>query len=171
MISSDLKNKLKSVGIFKEGVFDLKSGDISNHYFDIRKAYGNPELINQIVDSFSKKIKEEGIEYSSIACSGYGGIPLGVALSLKENKKLSLVRESVKQHGTQNQIEGYIPVESDKVLIVDDVYSSGTSIRKTMEGLSSVNIVSGIVFLDRQEKEKSFSFPIYSIVNSTELLS
>lgn len=144
----NLLEKLKESGVIKEGDFVLKGGEKSNLYFDIKKAYGNPTLFKEILSEVSKLIPKEA---TCIAGSGNGGIPLATALSLETNKKLSIVRDVEKNHGTRQMIDGYIPQDSDKVVVVDDVLTSGTSLRNTIKNLGDVTIIKCVVILKRGE--------------------
>jgi orotate phosphoribosyltransferase len=148
-----MKNLLKEferIGAIKKGDFILKSGEKSNIYFDIKKAYGNPEIFKKIVLEISALIP---VGVTCIAGSGNGGIPLATAVSLNLNKKLSIVRDVVKNHGTKDMIDGYKPNKSDKVVIVDDVLTSGTSIRNTIKNLGDTQILKCAVILKRGEPE------------------
>ena len=102
----NLLEKLKEIGAIKGGDFVLKGGEKSTVYFDIKKAYGDPDVFKEIVSEVLKLIPEET---TCIAGSGNGGIPLAVALSLEMNKKLSIVRDVEKNHGTKQMVDGHIP--------------------------------------------------------------
>ncbi len=116
----------------------------------IKKAYGNPIVFKEIVSEVLKLIPDEA---TCIAGSGNGGIPLATALSLGTNKKLSIVRDVEKNHGTKEMIDGHIPNVSDKIVIVDDVLTSGTSLRNTIKNLGDSTIIKCIVILKRGEAQ------------------
>jgi len=147
-MAKSLIQKLQDLEIITQGYFVLKSGEISDHYVDMRKAYGHPELLSEISNNLIEKIPSDA---TCIACSGLGGISLGTALSNKTNLSLTLVRDKPKDHGDLKIIEGYHPTPDDKIIIVDDVFSSGTSVKRTMENLavSNLNVIKIIVILRR----------------------
>lgn len=116
----------------------------------MRKAYGNPVILEEIAESLITKIPSDT---TCIACSGLGGIPLGTILSNKTNLPLVIVRDKEKDHGDQKIIEGYLPNDKDKTLIVDDVFSSGTGVSKIIKNLQETNceILKILVIIKRGE--------------------
>lgn len=147
-----LLEKLKEIDAIKEGNFTLKSGEKSNIYFDIKKAYGDPKIFKEIILQISKLVPKET---TCIAGSGNGGIPLATAISLNLDKKLSIVRDINKDHGIKKEIDGHIPTKDDEVVIVDDVLNSGTSLRNTIGKLEDkTNILKCLVILKRGEIKK-----------------
>lgn len=126
-----LTDKLKELNIiYKESVI-LTSGKPSDFYVDIKKAYGYPEVVKLMVQLVSKEIPKEA---TVIASTGYGGLPLATPVSLETGKNLTLVRTAPKDHGHDKggYLDGYIPTPDDKIVIVDDVFTAGTSIRKML---------------------------------------
>ncbi|MEK6757533.1 MAG: phosphoribosyltransferase family protein [Nanoarchaeota archaeon] len=117
---------------FKE--VDLRNGGKSNYYINIKKAYGYPEIKAELGDWIYSIIPKP---ITCIACSGHGGIPLADYISSKYGIKLSMVRDKSKEHGLENLIDGYVPNEKDIVGIVDDVFSTGSSLRETIKNIGS----------------------------------
>lgn len=144
----NLLEKLEKIGAIKKGDFLLKGGGQSSVYFDIKRAYGDPELFNELIEAVSLLVPKE---VTCIAGSGNGGIPLATGVALKLHKKLSIVRDIPKGHGTKKVIDGYEPKEADRVVVVDDVLTSGTSLRQTIENLKDTTILRCIVILKRGE--------------------
>ncbi|MEK6906881.1 MAG: phosphoribosyltransferase family protein [Nanoarchaeota archaeon] len=110
----------------------LRDGKESDYYINIKKAYGYPEIKARLGDKIYSLMDKSA---TCVAGSGYGGIPIASYLSTKYNIKLALVRNSSKNHGLKDLIDGYIPNESDKIAIVDDVFSTGSSLRDTISNL------------------------------------
>ena len=160
--------KLHKLGVIKKGSFVLKSGRKSNLYIDIRKAYGNPKLLNHIAMLIIKKIPRGT---TCIACSGYGGVSLGTIISNKINKKLVLVRDTAKGHGDSKVIEGYVPTHTDKVVIVDDVFSSGTGIKTIIQNLKSTNSQILKIIVAVKRGEDATKYPLDYIFTEKELKS
>jgi orotate phosphoribosyltransferase len=147
-MAKSLVRQLHTLGVIKKGSFILKSGKKSDLYIDIRKAYGSPKILDTIAKLIIKKIPKNT---TCIACSGYGGLPLGAIISNKTSIKLTLVRDSAKKHGDSKVIEGYVPTKDDYVVIVDDIFSSGTGIKTIVKHLKStkVKILKSIVVVKR----------------------
>jgi len=127
MEKKDLIEKLKDCEAIKFGRFVLTSGAISDYYIDIKKASTKPKLLENIAEMMAEYT--EGYDY--IAGMELGAVPLIVALSLKTKIPYVIVRKEKKEHGTQNLIEGD-EISNKKVLIIEDVTTSGGSVVKTI---------------------------------------
>jgi orotate phosphoribosyltransferase len=138
---------LKECGAIQFGKFVLTSGAVSNYYIDIKKASTNPKIL--------KKIAEAMVEYTEgydvLAGMELGAVPLVVALSLETGIPYVIVRKEKREHGTSKQIEGS-DIEDKKVLIIEDVTTSGGSVVKTINILRRNNALVDevIVVVDRE---------------------
>jgi len=162
-----LIRELKRVGVVERGVFKLKSGVVSDYYIDMKKAFGYPEVMRLLVDLVSELVSEEA---NCVACQGHGGMPLATAISLKLGLKLVLVREKAKDHGRNTLIDGYVPNERDRIWIIDDVFSNGTSVRNTEAVLkqTGANIIGCSVILKRGDG--AIDFPLNYILEAKDIL-
>ena len=142
--------------ILKYGNFTLRSGVISNYYCDVKEAIGYPKILNKMVSELLKLIPKN---CTCIAGSGYGGITLASLVANKKRLPLILVRDKVKNHGTKKSIDGYIPNKNDVVCIVDDVFTTGSSITNTKEKLTSLGVkfTKSVVVLNRSNKSNVIS--------------
>ncbi|HIF39911.1 MAG TPA: orotate phosphoribosyltransferase [Planctomycetes bacterium] len=91
----------------------------------------------------------------------YKGIPLvvttAIALQNAHSRDLSFCfnRKEAKDHGEGGSLVGHLPQDGERVLIVEDVTTAGTSIRETVPILRSqaeVQLAGLIVSVDRQER-------------------
>ena len=143
-----LKESLKECGAFKTGEFTLTSGKKSNFYVDIKQASTNPRILKEIAVKMKEHIKDE----DKIAGMELGAVPLAVALSLECNLPYLIIRKKERAHGTGKLIEGDMN-PGDKVLLVEDVTTTGTSVVKAAdivrEAKGEVSRV--IVVVDREE--------------------
>jgi len=128
MNKTELIELLKECGAIQFGRFVLTSGAVSDYYIDIKKASTNPKIL--------KKLAEAMVEYTEgydiLAGMELGAVPLVVALSLETDIPYVIVRKEKREHGTSKQIEGG-EVKDKKVLIVEDVTTSGGSVVKTIQ--------------------------------------
>ncbi len=127
MEKTKLIKMLKKLEIVTEGSFVLHSGKVSNYYIDIKKSYGNPKLLSKLATLIAKNISKKA---TCVASTGHGGIPLATVVSIISGLPLILIRETEKDHGTMGVIEGYIPGSKDCVAIIDDVYTTGASVKE-----------------------------------------
>lgn len=162
-----LISELKKLKAVKKGKFVLKSGQISDCYIDIKKAFGSPKAFELICNQFCKIIDKRA---TSIAGSGHGGLPLATAVSLKLGLPLILVRDKVKEHGIPKMIDGHIPSKKDRVVIIDDVFTTGTCISNIVWNLkgTKAKIIAGYVVVNRGEAKK-FKLKINSLLTAKQL--
>ena len=161
--------KIKKIKIISEGQFKLRSGLVSNLYCDVRKLFGNPGLLSAISDTIVEMLPKGT---TCVAGSGYGGLPLASAVALAGKIKLIMVRNETKNHGIKKSIEGYIPNRKDKIVIIDDLFTTGSSILSTVSELKKTraNITGAIVIIKRAEIKKfpiplQYLFTLEDIVN------
>lgn len=158
---------LKKPEIFRDGgSYTLRNGSHSNIYIDTKKAYGIPGFKTMVSREMRKIID---CQATCIAGMGLGGIPLASVYGELYNIPVCLIREKSKSHGINSQIEGYIPIKKDKIVIIDDVYTSGSSIRDTIKVLEDLEaeIIQACVILIRNKP--NLHFPIKSILKLEDI--
>lgn len=151
------------------GDFTLRSGRKSKFYLDIRKSYGDPELLNGLADRLWDAFN---CETDCVVGYGFGGIPLATTISSRHNLRLVNIREDRKDHGTGQQIEGYQPKPGDRVIIPDDVFSTGSSIKRATEIIrqTGAEIVKYGVVVDREEGDpSSLEAPLVHVFTKRDL--
>jgi len=128
---------LKKEAFLKKRV-TLSSGRISNFYIDVRKVSLSPKgvyLISHLIFTLLKAQKISAIGGPTLGADPIvGGI---CCLAYKNKKKLKgfLIRKSPKKHGRQKLIEGPALNPGERVVIIDDVATSGFSLIKSIEVL------------------------------------
>jgi len=106
------------------GTFKLRSGQISNEYFDKYLFTSDPKLLAEIANQMAKLIPA-GTEV--LAGLEMGAIPLATALSLKTGLPAAFVRKKAKEYGTSKFAEG-AEVKNKQVCIIEDVVTTGGQI-------------------------------------------
>ncbi len=134
----------------KRGEFTLASGKKSDYYINIKEVYTKPEVLKEIAVKMAEII--EGKKIDKIAGVAIGAIPIAVALSLQTGIPFVIVRKEEKNHGTSSKIEGEIK-EGERVVIVEDVTTTGGSVINAIEALRSFGCVceEALVVVDREE--------------------
>ena len=158
----ELKKKLFTLlneKALKRGKFVLSSGKTSVYYLDGRVITLTPEGAFLTASIILHLIKSRGI-------NALGGPTLGAdpivgavaALSHIHNVPLKtfIVRKAAKEHGTGKQIEGPELKPGEKVILVDDVATTGKALIEAKEALDKQNILAdkAIVIVDRNEGAK-----------------
>lgn len=146
---------LKREAFLKKRV-KLASGKFSNFYIDVRKVSLSPQGVYLISHLVFRLIKDDKIDAIGGPTLGADPIVSGVCfLAYKNKKKLKgfLIRKSPKKHGRQKLIEGQLPSSKERVVIVDDVATSGSSLIKSIEILrkNRIEVARAVVVVDRQE--------------------
>ena len=97
-------------------------------------------------------IKQHSIEADYIGCVALGGVPIAVAVSLETDLPLIIIRKEAKEYGTKGQIVGDF-IRNSRVLMVEDVATTGGSVLKAIELLRDEGLVVEhvIVVVDREE--------------------
>ena len=113
------------------GEFLLRSGQISNEYFDKYKFESVPALLKPIAQQMKDLIPSET---EILAGLEMGGIPLSTALSFETTLPSVFVRKEAKEYGTRKLAEG-VDFKDKKVCIIEDVVTTGGQIIKSAEQL------------------------------------
>ena len=145
--ASELAKQIRDVA-YLTGEFKLRSGKISNFYWDKYRFESNPVLLAAVANEMAQRLPE-GV--AGLAGLELGGIPLATALSLQTGHPCYYVRKAPKDYGTCNLIEGGVPKGANLVVIEDVITTAGqvcTSIEQMRaEGLVVEHVIAAI---DRQ---------------------
>lgn len=128
---------------FKLGEFKLKSGAISPFYIDLRLIISNPSLLKLVGRAYATLLQRpalRGIEFDRIAGIPAAGLPLATALSLETGIPMIFPRLEKKAHGTSRAVEGSYR-EGERVLLLDDLITSGTSKLEAIEVLRGQGMI------------------------------
>ncbi|MCI4340362.1 MAG: orotate phosphoribosyltransferase [Thermoplasmata archaeon] len=128
---------LKESGAVRFGRFTLASGQVSDVYVDIKKAWTDPRRLSVMAEALSQRVGDA----ERLAGMELGAVPLVVATALRTGLPYAVVRKAAKDHGTQQRYEGEIPPGS-RVLVIEDVSTTGGSSEETV---AIVRAAGGIV--------------------------
>jgi orotate phosphoribosyltransferase len=106
------------------GEFELRSGAISNEYFDKYQFESDPEILQNIGMQMAVMIDDD---FDYLGALEMGGIPVATAISFAMKKPVIFVRKKAKEYGTQKFAEGP-EIKGKKILIIEDVVTSGGQI-------------------------------------------
>ena len=171
--------------ILQFGNFKTKSGRVSPYFFNTGNFSDSKSLFN-IGKFYSHAIIDSKIEFDTVFGPAYKGIPLVTSTSIAllengKNCKVSFNRKERKNHGDSGIIIGSPP--NDRVIILDDVITSGLSINESKKLIDSFDgkLQAIYVSLDRMEvgdngisaiKQISelYEVPVFSIINIEDII-
>ena len=177
--------------VLKFGEFTLKSGRKSPFFMNAG-AYVTGNQLRRLGEYYAKAIHETfGDDFDVLFGPAYKGIPLGVVTAIaydnlygKEIRYCSN-RKEAKDHGAYaGNLLGYVLQDGDRVVIIEDVTTSGKSIDETyplISGVADIEVKGLMVSLNRMEVGKGgkkaaidevsekYGFPTAAIVDMAEV--
>ena len=121
MTKTELAKRIRAAS-YLIGEFKLRSGNMSNFYWDKYRFESNPALLTAIAKEMAKLLPPS---CEGLAGLELGGIPLATALSLETGIPCFYVRKAAKTYGTCNLIEGGVEAGSSLVVIEDVITTAG----------------------------------------------
>ncbi|QPA33132.1 orotate phosphoribosyltransferase [Anoxybacillus caldiproteolyticus] len=184
----DFVNFIFNKGIIKFGKFRLKSGRQSPYFFDFGSFNDSSKIIS-LGNFYANSIIENKLEFDVIFGPAYKGIPicLSTVIALSNNYDINVNfafnRKEKKGHGEGGNIIG-APIKGKRVLAVDDVLTSGKTIKETKEIVEDQGgiLTSFLVALDRKEKAvnsqlsaleqaaKTYNVNIYAVASISDVM-
>ena len=178
-------------GVLTFGEFTLKSGRKSPYFMNSGN-YNTGAQLAKLGEFYAECIHDNGIEFETLFGPAYKGIPLAVATATALFNKFgmdvnySFDRKEAKDHGEGGVIVGKQLTDKEKVVIIEDVMTSGKALREVLPKLKAaadVDVTAMVIQCDRMEKglqtdlsavqevSREFGIRIYSIVNINDIIS
>ncbi len=175
--------------VLKFGDFTLKSGRKSPFFMNAG-AYVTGSQLRKLGEYYAKAIHDTyGDDFDVLFGPAYKGIPLAVATAMAYSElygkdvKYCCNRKEVKDHGDVGILLGYKLQDGDRVIMIEDVTTSGKSMEETVpivRAQANVEIKGLIVSLNRMERGQGekcaldevaelYGFPTAAIVNMAEV--
>jgi orotate phosphoribosyltransferase len=141
--------------VLEFGHFTLKSGRESPYFFNLGRVADGVSLA-ALGEAYAEAIMAAGLEFDVLFGPAYKGIPIAVATSIALASKgvevhVAYNRKEAKAHGEGGWLVG--AEVSGRVLLVDDVLTSGKAIREAVSLINGTKVtLAGVVIaMDRQE--------------------
>jgi orotate phosphoribosyltransferase len=166
---------LNRIGALKFGAFKLTSGKLSPYYIDLRIVPSFPDAFHEICDFYVDFMRGEvgPDNFERVAGIPVAGMPFAALIAYNLKKPFLYIRKGVRRHGRERRIEGVI-APGDRVLLIDDLITTGLSLRKAAKGIMAEGgvVADAVVLLDRLEggKEKlaEIGIKLHALLNITE---
>ena len=149
--------------VLKFGEFTLKSGRKSPFFMNAG-AYVTGSQLRRLGQYYAKAIHEHyGDDFDVLFGPAYKGIPLSVATTIAYSElygkdiRYCSNRKEVKDHGDTGILLGSQMKDGDRVVIIEDVTTAGTSIGETLpiiKAQGDVDVLGLVVSVDRMERGK-----------------
>ncbi len=147
---------IEAVFLSPKQPFTWASGIKSPIYCDNRLTLSNVKVRNDIESGLASLIKEKYPQCTNVVGTATAGIAHAAIVAHLLELPNSYVRSSNKEHGRQNLIEGRI-LKTDKVVIIEDLISTGGSVIKVAQTLQSMGIeVLGVVSIFSYQLQKGY---------------
>lgn len=148
-------------GVLTFGDFTTKSGRKTPFFINTGN-YTTGRQLSKLGDYYAKSIKDNfGTNFDVLFGPAYKGIPLSVttavslASSYGANVEYCSSRKEAKDHGDVGVLLGGKVKDGQRVLLIEDVTTAGTSIRETipmLKSIADVNVFGLIISVDRMER-------------------
>ena len=142
-----LVHLLLNSGAVRFGKFTLTSGQTSDVYVDVKRAWTDPRRLDLISAALARRVGS----VDRLAGMELGAVPLVVATSLRTRLPYVVIRKAARTHGTQQRYEGDVPA-GDRILVIEDVATTGGSASESVEILRSAGgkVDRVLVLVDRE---------------------
>jgi orotate phosphoribosyltransferase len=130
------------------GRFTLRSGAVSDVYFDKYRFESDPALLREVCEGLAGLLPERA---EALAGLELGGVPIATVLSQVTGLPTLFVRKEAKAYGTAQLAEGG-PVEGRRLVVVEDVVTSGGQVLTSCAQLRELgaDILAVLCVIDRE---------------------
>ena len=181
---------LAECGVLKFGTFKLKSGRIAPYFLNSGE-YKTGAQLKKLGEFYADCMHENGLQADTLFGPAYKGVPLALSAALAlyekygQNVNFCFDRKEVKDHGEGGMFVGKQPEDGEKIVVIEDVMTSGKALREVLpklQGAAKVNVAGMVITVDRMEKglgsERSavqeayleHGVKVYSSVNILDIL-
>ena len=176
-------------GVLTFGEFTLKSGRKAPYFVNTGN-YRTGAQIARLGGFYAAFIEENGLNPEVVFGPAYKGIPLAIAAASAlatqygRNVEYCFNRKEAKDHGEGGVLVGQQLADGDRVVITEDVITSGAAVRETMpilKAAADIDLAGMVISVDRRERGKSelsavqevyrdFGLKVYSIVTIEDII-
>lgn len=151
---------LADCGVLKFGTFRLKSGRIAPYFLNAGE-YKTGAQIKRLGEFYAACIRENDLDVQTLFGPAYKGVPLAISAAVamyeKYGRDVSFCfdRKEAKDHGEGGMFVGKQPQDGEKIVIIEDVMTSGKALKEVLpklRGAANVNITGMVITVDRMEK-------------------
>ena len=178
-------------GVLKFGEFTLKSGRIAPYFINTGN-YKTGKQLAKLGEYYAACIRENNLQADTLVGPAYKGIPLSVATAIalyndyETEVNYCFDRKEAKDPGEGGLFVGKQLTDGEKVIVIEDVMTSGKALREILPKLqaaANVEVVGMVISVDRKEKalnsdlsavseaKKEFGIDVYSVVTIDDIIA
>ena len=161
MTDSDVLDLFRRAGALLEGHFKLSSGLHSDRYLQSALVLQHPDFAEQLGRALAERTA--ALQATAVLSPALGGIVIGQEVG-RALKVRALFAE--RQDGTLSLRRGFTLGPADRVLIVEDVITTGGSTRETIAVATATgaHVVGAASIIDRGSDQGRLDVPLQSLV-------
>lgn len=157
----DIERVLKDLRVLQEGHFLLNSGLHSRYYFQKFRILENPEATTQLCRLVAEEFKDKNVQWVVGPTTG------GIIIAFEVARQLGVFSGFAEERDSKRVVGRGFDIKGKRVLLVDDVMTTGKSLIETIDAIREKGgvLVGVAVLIDRSEKELPFTpFAVYKTV-------
>lgn len=181
MLKKEFIDFIYQNNIIQLGTVQLKNGDYSDHFYNFGRV-DTPDALFHLSRWLVELVAD--IEFDAVFTSAYKGIVVQTGFALEygyqypfKKIRFGYQRKEDKPHGEEGKIVGYQPKKGDRVLLLDDVFTTGYSIEEMVKFLKSngaIPVLVAVSILSADEKlfskfKKQIDIPIRYFIHDDEI--
>jgi orotate phosphoribosyltransferase len=144
---STLLQMLLDASAVRFGDFTLASGEKSDVYVDVKRAWTDPHRLDLLAQALAARVGTT----DRLAGMELGAVPLVVATALRTGHPYVVLRKAANEHGTRQAFEGEIGA-GQRILLIEDVSTTGGSSVRSVEIIRAAGglVDRALVVIDRE---------------------
>ncbi len=177
-------------GVLRFGEFTLKSGRKAPYFINTGN-YKTGKQLAKLGEYYAACIQEHALQADTLVGPAYKGIPLSVTTAIALYNRYDVDvnycfdRKEVKDHGEGGLFVGKQLTDGEKVIVIEDVMTSGKALKEILPKLqaaANVEVVGMIISVDRMEKaldsdlsavaaaKRDYGIDVYSVVTMNDII-
>jgi orotate phosphoribosyltransferase len=162
METSEVLEIFKQADALLEGHFILSSGRHSRQFLQKAFVFMNPDATEKLCKALAQKIKATFGEVEYIVSPAVGAIIPGYETARHLGAKAMFVE---RENGQFSLRRGFKIPQNAKVVVVEDIISTGLSVRETIDAIKDlpINLVGAAVLIDRSAGKSEIGVPLVSL--------
>ena len=137
----------------------LASGNYSRYFIDGKVALGAGDDLRLAAEAITERVAAADVGYDSVGGLTLGADALSAAIAVVSGASWFIVRKEAKGRGTNRLVEGTRIGEGNRILLIDDIVTTGGSILKAYESVQATGaqVVAAVTLADRgDDARRSF---------------